>query len=250
MKKTLITLLALSGLAMADDTEGLLFTTVNPNAYSNSAGIGGVAFQLADTTRMDLTQGTLSLSLEKVELTSITLQVSSSQNAGWNADLAMYILDQDKHLIAVSEALGGTDFSKSSNQTFTFNDTASLVVYQGKDNKNQALTLGNQYYAYIVDKSVFSNTTKAIGLIGMGDTLNWIDTADVNVRLYDYNDTTSESSVLLGNAVMNNGSTRAHSLKYDGRYGAVMSIATVPEPATATLSLLALAGLATRRRRK
>ena len=257
MKKTLIALLALSSVAMADTSE-LIYTTHSADA-NRSGGIGGVAFQLTDNDRMDLTEGTVTSSITDVELKSITLQISNTTApGGWNANLAMYILDQDKHLIAVSEVLGGTDFTTSSYQTFTFNDTASLVVREGKDNQNQALTLGTQYYAYITDKGVFSNTNKAIGLIGMGDVLSWIDTTAVNLSLYNYNETASDA--VLANAVMVDGSVQQHTLKYNGQYGAVMSITTevdvpkpdpvVPEPTTGTLSLLALAGLMARRRRK
>ena len=104
----------------------------------------------------------------------------------------------------------------------------------------------------IIDKSITSADLKA-NITGFGDgvldsILSMTATdADgiVGITLIDTDELTSDS--IVGNGADNLGFYGAY---YGEGVGAGYQVAYIPEPATATLSLLALAGLAARRRRK
>ena len=222
MKKTLITLMALAGAAMAEGENWILSTAPEYNG-SQGGSYSGVCFTLAsgDTERFSVTGGELTA---KVALSSISL--TERGNNDLDADRVLYITDSNNTYLGSSALF--TKETGSDVAVFDFGGTITL---------NTAET----YYAYI--------------LIESGDD-NWIvGETMVPARQYHSAQLAAAGGSLTAANAANWGLLNAQQGYASTGYTPVMSISvtalpSVPEPATATLSLLALAGLAARRRRK
>ena len=222
MKKTLITLLALAGAAMAEG-ENLILSTAPEYNGTEGGSFAGVCFTLAsvDTERFSVTGGELTA---KVALSSISLTERGNNDLA--ADRVLYITDSDNTYLGSSAVF--TKEEGSDVAVFDFGGTITL---------NTAET----YYAYLITSASDDNwkvgeTTVPSGQQNSGQLA------------------TAGGSLTSGNAANWGVLNGQKSLVAEG-YTPVMSISvtalpSVPEPATATLSLLALAGLAMRRRRK
>lgn len=151
---------------------------------------------------------------------------------------------EDNHTAALTTcALTVTD-SSTLNADLIIADNGSITFdFGGSDEKKLtmgcAVTLGNDYKVYLDHATItmLMSYENAEGITLMNDIENIRDIllAD-NVRVYDA-DTNEESDILLYTQTESNGTKSLKAVK------------ATPEPATATLSLLALAALASRRKR-
>lgn len=221
MKKTLIALLATATCAMGSD---LTFATAPAN-QGNGGKYCGVAFTLgsADTERFTVT-GDLT---EQVILNTITL--TERTNYDFSDSFQLYITDANNVFLGASSAY--TKAVGSDEAVFTFSSSITLNT-------------SDTYYAYIWFTSYNEVNTWVAGetVVGSGKFFTVPNVAAAGGSLTT--DNASNWGLLSGQKVM--ASTG---------FAPVMSISataipTVPEPTTATLSLLALAGLAARRRRR
>ncbi len=221
MKKTLITLLSLGCVAMADSLT--LSTTPEYNG-TEGGGYCGVVFTLGadDAERFTLSAGELGS-----QVTLATISLTERGNKDLESDRVLYITDSNNTYLG-------------SSAVFTKTEGSDVAVF----NFGDALTLntGDTYYAYM--------TTS-------GSVASWVagETTVPGGQYYSGQLAASGGS-LTGTTATNWGLLNGQKNAASTTFAPVMSIvvnpvasANIPEPATATLSLLALAGLAARRRR-
>ncbi|MBQ8478952.1 MAG: PEP-CTERM sorting domain-containing protein [Akkermansia sp.] len=221
MKKTLITLLATAACVMGAD-EWTLSTT---DAYSGNQGgsYTGVAFTLSatDTQRFTVEGGTLD---ELATLCSITI----TERGGYDwEDRVLYITDANNVYLGASSTF--TKQEGSNDAVFTFDDSITLNT-------------ANTYYAYFWKPSdkAYESWVAGETVIGSG-------------KYYSVHCAAVGGSYTGANASnwgLMNGQKSLASTGFAPVMTIEVSSLSVPEPTTATLSLLALAGLAARRRRR
>lgn len=246
MKKTFITLLAFSGLvSAATDTVTWTFSNEykadSPGetpTYSRVYTRAGLQFSLAGSS----TSYAVSSSVPDAEITPWLWLDSISLNYLQNANSNMWgiLCDSDGHVVALSD----TRANNVANQALTFNFSDVRV------------NVGEKYE--IVFFSTTSRTTHD-GMLEYLMTENWGIADDSTVK----NHSTIAMTAMSTAAATHDGYTRDGLVSYvqDKSPGisptnldatlipAIRIVAHTPEPATATLSLLALAGLAARRKR-
>lgn len=239
MKKSLAVLLALTGLATAETTlpeVGTVITYTSDLSTGNEGGgsYAGVIFTLnpvKDTNRFDYDLGAAYTMPTVLELTSVTIE---GRSGNYNASaLQMVVIDDDtKKIVGISNGDAQGFSSTNRNMTFTFSDVRLSTVYSS--------TTNSKWY-----RALFVSDATADSL-----TLNGTVSSTVSTPLAAQGD---------GYSTTNNGGgadwgfvNGTSSAVASTGYVPHMTITTkvVPEPTTATLSLLALAGLAARRRRK
>lgn len=238
MKKTLITLAALAGVAAAGTVD---FSPEFGN--NNLGGFGAVDFSIAEGSW--LKSDTMDYDgCDAVTLQSITLGIYNTWYSNNNMTTGFGIGIYEKTSTGSWTLLGKTDwFSHSTNSytgshTFTVQDSVTLstektytmAFFAGQDYLN-GLAIGSTRDS-MVGAAEWKNgqpesTTSTLAAVGLKGTAS--DATNTSL-LYTYNGTQAgwTPNVSLSTATTD----------------------VVPEPATATLSLLALAGLAARRRRK
>ena len=255
MKKTLITLLALAGVAAADTLTLNLSDLNSPSTLiggkSNSAKETSAAFD--NTTSFTTLTGLFTDSNKWYVSKGYNTEVNQDTTHGVPASSDGVILvaggPQDKG----RSAIGGIEFSLSASQlsqfdgplTFSFN----ALHHYGNDNSNHeitfylltdAVTLSSPTYNTKTGANLLKETSQ--GTATPLTVLLTFTSEQVAVMQATGKDQTF-AFVAYSNAV--NGSNTGvlmNNFKLSGEM--------VPEPTTATLSLLALAGLAARRRRK
>ena len=242
MKKTLVAILALGGLAVAADSVSKDITYFTDPTLGSAAGsYDGIVFTLSDNARLNVSETVTPIS-DSFKLTSVQVMVRSGNT--WGENDFLYIVDSDKKLIAASNIV--TSSTSGGNYiTFDFGDTTNILA-SGKNNVNQALTLGETYYGYFGNMSQKNNWYITVhGEVGA--TVNYLNSQKRQIACAG---PTDASTKLDATMTANNETTLTTT---SDAYAPVIKIngtVTVPEPATATFSLLALAGLASRRRRK
>ncbi len=237
MKKTLIALVALAGVAAAADTQlwglssdvttgGYLFdastglftddTDIEGTLLNETDGAGriqtNISFTLNLTDAMTITDTTTLLNMDMAGDVGLVL-TSTGITTTWN---------------------GGTGSRVSVGYADLAADTSSFFGNDG--DKYITLTMVETYGSGV---QLYSNTTKHLndgGLKGSGNTaLTSVYVNSAYVAGVQFSPGwTNEAGFMAKNAVLD----------------AVAQTQLLPEPATATLSLLALAGLAARRRRR
>ncbi len=235
MKKTLITTALACGLAFAaaaDDTT-TYSTTNSASTTVNNAWFNGFTFTLdsdfaSSRLTTTATAGELAFADQnQVSLDSITVNIRSVQ--GTSVGLAL--TNASGMVLTVSD----NSVTSTGNQTWTFTNTSISTTEQ----------LYFVYFNAAADAGVSVGTTLTAGQMVMAG----------GSKMIQYgNQTGVDSLYMLGNNQSKNMSANKQS------YAPMLTIATssiptppapsIPEPATATLSLLALAGIAVRRRRK
>ena len=220
MKKTIITLLALAGVAAAESltlTTGIKYDGVLYDGYTNP-GIEGLDYTYTDWHSADLqndavftiTIGELynadSITSSTFTLDSVTMKV---QPKGWG-------MGGQREVILT---LGEKTVTKG------YNHDANSAGY---------FTIDSIGWTDLTKDSVLTFTLKK----GIGRD-EWASFENTNIPLASTTNGTWSGVSLLSIGNVTNGAPLVS-----------LGITTVPEPTTATLSLLALAGLAARRRRK
>lgn len=270
MKKTIITLLALAGAAMGAEPslENAVYSSVGQvNETTTLSGQGSSSFTLTYTLNVR--------SLDNIKLTGATTAefknyslVSLSGGAGIHVGTALgyssIMLDDAGNKVnengtryvrawgvfqdAVAATTGGTHsgsyyggnnlIEAGTNDATTFEEMAqaddlssiaNIVVTQVHTNTSKSELFTTLFYTDGTTKQFEASNTDLKWSDGFG---NW-SSLGVNTDLV--------SSVYLFSGVVT---------KEDAQTLNALAAAAVPEPTTATLSLLALAGLAARRRRR
>lgn len=210
MKKSIIALMALAGVATAEDyTMQVLADVVAINDYDITAG-------------GNLYAGKFTLTFVIEEGTAVS---------------------GDYDIIAAYYQVNGGSYNVNA---FQLNSDGTLSLNRG--GALSSTTLTNDTTTGTQDKSVFKSEGVAYTLAAGTYTIEYLGGTNGSAAADLYLDGVKVAGFTGGNHNMNGaqngGLTLA--LKTNDSYKAAM----VPEPATATLSLLALAGLAARRRRK
>lgn len=168
-----------------------------------------------------------------------TIAGDRNLNIGTNdtaAACALSIKDFDNLVIAAGSEATLT-FSEANSQ-MTLDNLALLV---DSDNESAKLTLNN--IAFDSFTLIIELTDEQISSVGTTFTFSSLSLEGVNLS-------DIETDVLFVDSQGNAISTGSENVTYDNNTGSFTVTASIPEPTTATLSLLALAGLAARRRRK
>lgn len=223
MKKTLFTLLtAVVAIPAMADVES---NDPTPYITTISRGENGVGNYFGGTINLsysDYDTNNIAFKVETVELQSITFYATPSGTSDTlDFKLAVYKYSQDSTtgtFVALSE--NAVTWSTGSELTFNFT--------------GQKISISDRYQLLFV-----SNEAEAADV----DTFDEYKTQAKKVRITVGNQTG-------GNLPQGWGTYKSESINsWEGQYLPKIQVVTTPEPATATLSLLALAGLAARRRR-
>ena len=210
MKKSIIALMALAGVAAAEDyTMQVLADVVAINDYEITAG--GNLYAGAFTLTFVIEEG--------------------------NA------VSGDYDIIAAYYQVNGSSYNVNA---FQLNSDGTLSLNRG--GALSSTTLSNDTTTGTQDKSVFKSDGAAYTLATGTYTIEYLGGTNGSAAADLYLDGVKVAGFTGGNHNMNGAQSGGSTLtlKTNDSYKAAM----VPEPATATLSLLALAGLAARRRRK
>ncbi len=239
MKKTLIALMAASSMAMATTLEDANFTKVGNTGYNTQSN-----------------NFTVALTLDVAKLRTL---LEKGQAFAWGTDIVNYNCNGTATGVTVN---GGSDAGKINTSglyaRWGDNTAWSSVQWQGSTNlsdlNGDAEGTGWDDVAsagLVYSFGATSGTTVAFTLIGH----------DGSAIVDSYVTATGLKSQNAGAAALTFHDSVAGSYYFNGYKGgdeatmkalanSVATTAPVPEPTTATLSLLALAGLAARRRRK
>lgn len=244
MKKTIIALLALAGVAVAQGAD-VTFTTTN-SLTEATGGYGAKGFLLnLNGTALTTTSNPGGTALKGlVQLESMTLHTGSADGWANNGIFSLVITDTDFSIVGWS-----TTLSTANTQNYTWNFVSGA--------NNEAVVLDStKDYLVLADSA--TSFTLGEALIKNNKFMRFSSTGviDYGANKLDFNSTTDDVySGLEFVTVTDPGDGNAYAsyaLNQSAQYAPNVTIVTklVPEPTTATLSLLALAGLAARRRRK
>ncbi len=230
MKKTLITIIALAGMACAADSTPLTlpgssdFTWI---AGSNAAGIGTGA-------SADIVQK-LATAIGDTNLTGWFGGTGQAYGAdSYGSDIS--IISESSFSFTCRPALSGEYVALG----VSLEETASAITLTFTNDKKAGYSL----WSYDATTSTATELIASTGLTTAGTVEATYNTADVNPSTLFVVWTANPST---GNA---GGGQKVTISDIALSYTAAPAAPSVPEPTTATLSLLALAGLAARRRRK
>ena len=222
MKKTIIALMALAGMAMASDFSSSITTgnAGNGNYYGGTVKLTDTFFNTSFSSE-ELTALPEILTLDSISFYSRTsgTQVSNT------VYLAVYEYTAD--------STTGTFVGLSSNKvTADTLNTALTFSFEGI-----TISSNKQYQLLFVNSE---STAENVA------TFEGYKTHAINIGLNVLN----QGSLPTGDGTYKSNGINSWEGSYIPKLTIETSVPTVPEPTTATLSLLALAGLAARRRRK
>ena len=248
MKKTLITLLALSGLAMGGTTttissHGSLTTITTSDKHS---------LTLTSTINIDDLKAIVSGTSTNVALLGLTgksndVSISVSSD-GSNQTLR---LDNTKAGNAISGAGNAFTWSNATNQSvsnsslnsyFTLEGAVAGAITLGYNTANTPGVTDETKGTHVVFSVLYSDGN-ILTLYGFRSGFYYTGTHIVSVS-YD-SDLLNTPSIVTNTSSSNAAVSKAGLIESN-----IAALKTIPEPTTATLSLLALCGLAARRRRK
>lgn len=248
MKKTLITLLALAGVASAETVD--LLASSDGWEFSQSSLSGGV---LIGTGHWKSGYAYYTLGTPITLSTSDTLELSYTLTFNTTSDVAATVA---LHSSSDVLAFGAKTYVGSSN------DAPLCIGYSTATEAIEANAItfaANNGYGYIFTS--YTDTGVTAGITRSSEN----ETASHSIReVISWSGDKYVASIYVdGNAVGTQDLGTSYTLEkitfasagnttsYDSRPSVSnMQLALIPEPTTATLSLLALAGLAARRRRK
>lgn len=251
MKKTLITLLALAGVAAAETID--LFSTVNQDSWTlgdtHDSKNGTPKFENGELLGQgSWARGCASYDLENITLSNASDGLSISFTL-WGADvdelLTCTIIGTEQAIVAGqgNYKAGGIYYGTTTTlnadwynmQSSSFNNVpADATIGYVSNSKQSAIFTASTDITLTTDIAWDATKSQFVA------TLSYVTSSDTKTQLatYDLGTTYSLDKIVLS---FDGGGT--HKFK-------ALTVKTIPEPATATLSLLALAGLAARRRRK
>ncbi len=243
MKKTLITLLALAGVASATPSDWTCDPTTIKDKEVVVSGSSVHSWNVSGVSDLSWDSGhtfTIAFTLDVTSLdSSKNYAVMSIKDAGYNGLASVAIKQGSLDFILYNDSSATSSVSLSalgakSSLTLVINrqggSSINMVAYaDGKFDQGTTLTGKSNWH--------FS---RAFTAINFGGTANGNYTGHANTLMP--NNANAAQFTLTGAAYMTGGVATAEQLK--------TYYQLVPEPTTACLSLLALAGLAARRRRR
>ncbi len=224
MKKTLITLLALVGVAAADT-----YTSSTYKKQDQASTHYGFTLAIADSSWVD---STIPTDVTSVQLDSITILTRLDKSYS-DIKIAVYEYLEDGNVGTFLGLSSSESYATNTNVEFTFSDSITLnpttryqFMFVASDSTTESVDTFNEYKTKATQWGLaLTNKESVAG---------------------EY----TQSNIPSGWGTYTNGTVNG----WQGSLLPVVTITTstpnVPEPTTATLSLLALAGLAARRRRK
>ena len=235
MKKTIIALLALAGYAIGS-TENITYTSTAIGTPGGGYEAKGFAFNLSGTALKTVSDPEAYVFPESVTLNSIGFNTRKINNNGAakNGSFSIVITDTSANILGWSTNSSSPTSTSSEDFTWTFNnivlDTQSTYYAIAYAPDTTTLTKGSTLATYTKFMQFGSTGVSDYGANG----LSFDDATAGKTGLMFL------KSDIIG---INTGSKT---------YAPNVTIVTktIPEPTTATLSLLALAGLAVRRRRR
>lgn len=264
-ENTIVSTSAFVTAGTVNQTAGILSVSDKATLNASSVNVGGT-FNVAEG-------GSLVAGAIKVTEGGTLINngvISSTSAAMLAADDEIAALANDDMLIVIAggsmENYGQTDKNilVQDGGTLTLGEKASVggveitggnINVNGDVTVSGALTLTGGTVTFMEDAVITLADGVEVAIEGASIVVNLSDAALdslVNGGVYTLFDTTSDLEAIDGSTmtfVGTSGDTITTTVNYAGK-GAVELAPVVPEPTTATLSLLALAGLAARRRRK
>ena len=238
MKKTLFALFALAGiLSAAEDSYTLKLNWSDPDGNYNLTTYGlKLSFSSDKLTNPEIPM------TENVILQNMSLLGSFQNGTQYEKEFAILVLDQ------ASNVLGYSDIQKRVNGSV--GGVTNYVTFNFKAVNQSPLTLSStSVYDYIwvtpdtIDAlSGGSNYTYQISTDDVTVTGNTITGGCLGVNLRCWDQNAADDCVVYSDA--------SKALSANAPFIRSIGLQNIPEPATATLSLMALCGLAARRRRK
>ena len=248
MKKTLITLLALAGVAAAADM---------PKEYVATFANSRTDTQSSGRSHILLDGGTQAITLDSW---MIEFQIQKQEDKGAFFALGRYATDNQERggLGLRTNTSSGVGISWNGNQGWASESSTKLDVTSFSSiSAESPITLRFAYdaesdiaYLYNVDTNKYITATELTTTYEGGNfSFSSVDSSvtgngDVTGKTMFWTDGGAGAYKLLG--VTDMSSLEGN----DNQFVSYLTTKTVPEPTTATLSLLALAGLAARRRRR
>lgn len=232
MKKTLITLLALGSVAMADDAFSWTLdvtSTLPTSTILTSAQCETAQLTMSDWTATYSANGATPVTLEFVDTSAAGAPAYSANQLVCKNPTYVLEAGRKTDVVSFSFSLKNEGVGK-----ITIDDFATTVYACSGGGGNQGSARGGEM-TLLVDGVSQTLSPKGFS-VASGSTAS-VGFSDLGIEL------ASGESVALTMNFTNNGGSRWFLGLGDVR------MQGVPEPATATLSLLALAGLASRRRR-
>lgn len=245
MKKTLITLMALSGLAVADTVvtgSDLTWDISSPYKDCTTVSNGNLTYSGGGWWVSGPT-GTLSnaITLEKEQV----LKFSCSFDFSSTNSILTLALVGDNGAVVMGKSYDNDVKLATTNET---GDSVSRgYAFAGTNNNGQVANITQGYIT--MDKEFLVNAGDTVNTNVISFTVAYDTTKAQFVGTLAYNGSTAD--ITLGETF----DVKAITATFDGDGSYVahlndIKLEVIPEPTTATLSLLALAGLAARRRRK
>ena len=255
MRKTLITLMALAGVAAADTSVSytpISDTTLGSWSYHGTATITDSIIQTTYTNwQVDTATYTLTETQTYTTADMLSFSFDATNNGTGNSALTLAIIGTSNAIV-----LGHGTYDKPADQiqvavTDNVSVTGGYVFAYTNPGDDLTLTAGATLAGGMPANGATSTISGSIAWDGDSFALTLGSSAVEGTLSYDLGITKLDVTKLMvtieGGASPTNGNTAWQTPTMSNL---TITTSPIPEPTTATLSLLALAGLAARRRRK
>lgn len=251
MKKTIIALLAVAGLASADSTV-ITFSTGGDKAGSYVYGVtfGDYSMDTHANQSTDLTteDAIVTVAADTCMYTTYTVYADPSNPSNASLWTNAAALSDMNTALGTSLTLPNLDALPMTNAGGNSWDEATLTIdFSGSYQEGDQVTL------YLMLGSMNNSYSVTLGGLKTGYTMQYASAKGNGFDATGLTQTARELTLVkvTGSLTKDATVTVVGDANSRNAFGMVAySVASVPEPTTATLSLLALAGLAARRRRK
>ena len=250
MKKTLITLMALTGISMAAeptvvwdmdfDSTGVVLNTADGVSTNLNAGVGtelikdGAITLNNNSFTFNQTEGRLSYA-DEFTLVAV-VQLGATQQDNWPA---IFGLGEDANW-----CWKPSFYVEKGTINLDKDGFGGVVNEENKGAGNITYTLPTEGYGEIVTIALQNNGKGTLTLLVDGAVAGYTTITNET----DYGSNKYINTFTFG--ARNGGGNKANLILHDAQFVSGLTTQIIPEPTTATLSLLALAGLAARRRRR
>ena len=256
MKKTIIALFALAGVASADTISPITDTASGSWTTHGTAQVKDGVISATNTNwQVDAATYTLTSSLNYATTDTLSFSFNATNNGTGNSCLTLALIGSTNAIV-----LGHGSYDKPADEiqvavTSEVSVTGGYVFANTNPTDDLTLTAADTLSGGMPASGSTSTISGSISWDGDSWALELGSSATSATLSYDLGITTLDVSKIMvtieGGGAPNHGDTAWQTPTMSNLSISTPSVApAVPEPTTATLSLLALAGLAARRRRK